>query len=79
MINLRQLDRVAQLLADTVAQGATVLAGGTTDGPFFRPTVVTGVSTGSALWTGMVHVNDATPQDEATAPFGGRSSRNDAG
>ena len=122
MINQRQLDRAARLLADSVAQGATVLAGGTTDGPFFRPTVVTGVSTGSALWTeeifapiapivvvrdadeaialandtgyglvnsvvtadlfrgsqlarrlraGMVHVNDATPQDEATAPFGG--------
>jgi benzaldehyde dehydrogenase (NAD) len=122
MINQRQLDRAARFLADAVAQGATVLAGGTTDGPFFRPTVVTGVSTGSALWTeeifapiapivtvsgadeavalandtgyglvnsvvttdlfrgsqlarrlraGMVHVNEATPQDEATAPFGG--------
>jgi benzaldehyde dehydrogenase (NAD) len=122
MINQRQLDRGVRLLADAVAGGATVVAGGTTDGPFFRPTVVTGVSTGSALWTeeifapiapivvvkdadeavalandtgyglvnsvvtgdlfrggqlarrlraGMVHVNDATPQDEATAPFGG--------
>jgi benzaldehyde dehydrogenase (NAD) len=122
MINQRQLDRGARLLADAVAEGATVVAGGTTDGPFFRPTVVTGVRTDSALWTeeifapiapivvvkdadeavalandtgyglvnsvvtadlfrgsqlarrlraGMVHVNDATPQDEATAPFGG--------
>jgi len=122
MINQRQLDRAARFLADAVAQGATVLAGGTTDGPFFRPTVVTGVRTGSDLWTeeifapiapivvvkdadeavalandtgyglvnsvvtgdlfggsqlarrlraGMVHVNDATPQDEAAAPFGG--------
>ena len=122
MINQHQLDRAARLLADAVAQGATIVAGGTSDGPFFRPTVVTGVSTGSALWTeeifapiapivvvkdgdaavalandsgyglvnsvltgdlfrgsqlarrlraGMVHVNDATPQDEATAPFGG--------
>jgi len=122
MINQRQLDRAAKLLADAVADGATVVAGGTTDGPFFAPTVVTGVSQSSALWTdeifapiapivvvkdedeavavandtgyglvdsvltadlfhggevarrlraGMVHVNDATPQDEAAAPFGG--------
>lgn len=122
MINQRQLDRAARLLADAVDQGATVVAGGTTDGPFFRPTVVTNVRTDSKLWTeeifapiapiavvrnadeavalandtgyglvdsvltadlfrgsqvarrlraGMVHVNDATPQDEALAPFGG--------
>ena len=122
MINQRQLDRASQLLADAVTQGATIVAGGSTDGPFFRPTVVTDVSTSSALWTeeifapiapiavvkdadeavalandtgyglvdsvltadlfrggqiarrlraGMVHVNDATPQDEALAPFGG--------
>jgi benzaldehyde dehydrogenase (NAD) len=105
-----------------VAAGATIVAGGSTEGPFFRPTVVTGVSRDSRLWTeeifapiapvlvvdgdeeavrvandtpyglvdsvltgdpyrgvqvarqlraGMVHVNDATPQDEALAPFGG--------
>ena len=122
MINQRQLDRAAGLLADAVSEGATVVAGGTTNAPFFQPTVVTGVLTSSALWTeeifapiapvvvvkdadeavalandtgyglvnsvvtgdlfrggeiarrlraGMVHVNDATPQDEASAPFGG--------
>ncbi|MGH3295488.1 MAG: aldehyde dehydrogenase family protein [Trebonia sp.] len=122
VINQRQLDRAARLLADAVAEGATVVAGGTTEGPFFQPTVVPGVSTSSALRTeeifapiapvvvvkdadeavtlandtgyglvnsvltadlfrgsqlarrlraGMVHVNDATPQDEASAPFGG--------
>ena len=122
MINQRQLDRAAGLLADEVADGATVVAGGTANAPFFQPTVVTGVPTSSALWTeeifapiapvvvvkdaeeavalandtgyglvnsvvtadlfrggeiarqlraGMVHVNDATPQDEAAAPFGG--------
>jgi benzaldehyde dehydrogenase (NAD) len=122
MINQRQLDRAKKLLDDAVAEGATIQAGGTTDGPFFRPTVVTGVPTDSDLWTeeifapiapivvvkdadeavalandtgyglvdsvltgdlfrgsqlarrlraGMVHVNDATPQDEAPAPFGG--------
>ena len=122
MINERQLERARQLLAEAVADGATVVAGGTTDGPFFRPTVVTGVRLDARLWTeeifapiapiavvddadeavamandtsyglvdsvltgdanagmaiarrlraGMVHVNDATPQDEALAPFGG--------
>jgi benzaldehyde dehydrogenase (NAD) len=122
MINQRQLDRARQLLDEAVAAGARVVAGGTTNGPFFRPTVVTNVSRESRLWTeeifapiapvlvvdsddeavqvandtayglvdsvlsadpnralqvarrlraGMVHVNDATPQDEALAPFGG--------
>jgi len=122
MINQRQLDRARRLLDEAVAQGARIVAGGGTDGPFFRPTVVADVSKTSRLWTeeifapiapisvvddadeavavandtnyglvdsvltgdpnlglrlarrlraGMVHVNDATPQDEALAPFGG--------
>jgi len=122
MINSTQLDRASEMLADAVAGGARIVAGGTTDGPYFRPTVVRDVSVSSRLWTqeifapiapilvvdddeaaiaaandtqyglvnsvltgdpyrgigiarrlraGMVHVNDATPQDEALAPFGG--------
>jgi benzaldehyde dehydrogenase (NAD) len=122
MINQAQLERGAAMLAEAVAEGARVIAGGTTDGPYFRPTVVCDVSPSSRLWTeeifapiapilvvdtddeavaaandteyglvnsvltgdpyrgiqlarrlraGMVHVNDATPQDEALAPFGG--------
>jgi benzaldehyde dehydrogenase (NAD) len=122
MINSRQLDRAKAMLDEAVAEGAEIVTGGTVDGPFFRPTVVTGVSRQSRLWTeeifapiapvlvvdsdteavevandtayglvnsvlsgdvyrgvqvarrlraGMVHVNDATPQDEALAPFGG--------
>ena len=122
MINAKQRDRARNMLDEAVAGGAQVVAGGTTDGPFFRPTVVTGVNRDSRLWTeeifapvapilavadadeavavandtayglvdsvmtgdlyrgmqlarrlraGMVHVNDATPQDEALAPFGG--------
>jgi benzaldehyde dehydrogenase (NAD) len=110
------------MLAEAVADGATIIAGGTADGPYFRPTVVSDVRPTSRLWTeeifapiapilvvddddqavaaandseyglvnsvltgdpyrgirlarrlraGMVHVNDATPQDEALAPFGG--------
>ena len=122
MINSIQLERAAAMLAEAVRDGARIIAGGTTDGPFFRPTVVTNISPSSLLWTeeifapvapimvvgdddeaaavandteyglvnsvltgdtyrgirlarrlraGMVHVNDATPQDEALAPFGG--------
>jgi benzaldehyde dehydrogenase (NAD) len=122
MINQRQLERGRQLLDEAVAQGAKIVAGGTTEGPFFRPTVVADVPRDSRLWTeeifapiapitvvddadeavalandtnyglvdavltgdasrgltiarrlraGMVHVNDATPQDEALAPLGG--------
>ena len=122
MINAKQRDRARHMLDEALAGGAQVVAGGTTDGPFFRPTVVTGVNRDSRLWTeeifapvapilavadadeavavandtayglvdsvmtgdlyrgmqlarrlraGMVHVNDATPQDEALAPFGG--------
>jgi benzaldehyde dehydrogenase (NAD) len=122
MINARQLERARQMLSEAVGSGARIVAGGTVDGPYFRPTVVADVSPSSRLWTeeifapiapvlvvddddtavqiandtpyglvdsvltadlargmrvarqlraGMVHVNDATPQDEALAPFGG--------
>jgi benzaldehyde dehydrogenase (NAD) len=122
MINARQQERARRMLDEAVAAGARIVAGGTSDGPFFRPTVVADVSRDSRLWTeeifapiapvlvvgdedeaiaaandtdyglvnsvltgdpargvrvarrlraGMVHVNDATPQDEALAPFGG--------
>ena len=122
MINSSQLDRASSMLAEAVADGAKVMAGGISDGPYFRPTVVRDVRPTSRLWTdeifapiapilvvddddqavaaandteyglvnsvltgdpyrgirlarrlraGMVHINDATPQDEALAPFGG--------
>jgi benzaldehyde dehydrogenase (NAD) len=122
MINTRQLERARQMLSEAVGAGARIVAGGTAEGPYFRPTVVADVSPSSRLWTeeifapiapvlvvddddtavriandtpyglvdsvltadlargmrvarrlraGMVHVNDATPQDEALAPFGG--------
>src|SRR5208283_4642183 len=51
MINRVQLDRAKAMLEEAVAGGAEVIAGGTTDGPFFRPTVVTNVSRDSRLWT----------------------------
>ncbi|MCU1528593.1 MAG: aldehyde dehydrogenase family protein [Frondihabitans sp.] len=122
MINERQAARADDLLRLSVEQGATVVTGGTRDGLFYRPTVVTNVTPTMPIWTeetfapivpilafdtdaealelvndtpyglvnavvtadegrglrfargcrsGMVHVNDATPTDEASAPFGG--------
>jgi benzaldehyde dehydrogenase (NAD) len=122
IINERQAARGESLLRRSVEQGATIVEGGTRDGLFFRPTVVTGLTRTMPLWTdevfapivpvmsfrtddeavelvndtayglansiltadeerghrlarrlraGMVHLNDATCIDEATAPFGG--------
>jgi benzaldehyde dehydrogenase (NAD) len=44
MINERQAARAEKLLRDTVAAGATVIAGGNRSGLFFEPTVVSNVS-----------------------------------
>lgn len=122
MINARQQARAQAMLDEAVADGARVLTGGSSDGPFYRPTVVVDVTRQMRLWNeeifapiapvlvvdsdaealeiandtgyglvdsvltadlarglavarelraGMVHINDATPQDEALAPFGG--------
>src|SRR5262249_54534526 len=40
IINQKQVDRVSQIVDDTVAQGATAMTGGTADGLFFPPTVL---------------------------------------
>ena len=51
MINERQRDRGAPRSSPTrSAQGATVVEGGTYDGLFYRPTVVTGITTDMPLW-----------------------------
>uniref|UniRef100_A0AAU3I9F3 Benzaldehyde dehydrogenase n=1 Tax=Streptomyces sp. NBC_01393 TaxID=2903851 RepID=A0AAU3I9F3_9ACTN len=44
LINDGQLARVKRLVAETVAAGARVLTGGTHTGPFYRPTVLAGVT-----------------------------------
>jgi len=122
IINVRQASRGVGLLQSAVQSGARVVEGGSIDGLFFRPTVVTGLTRDMPLWTdevfapiapvmsfstddeaieivndtsyglvnsvlteneergqrfarrvhsGMVHLNDATCIDEASAPFGG--------
>jgi benzaldehyde dehydrogenase (NAD) len=122
IVNTRQLERAQRILTDSLAQGAVLREGGTAEGLFMRPTVVTDVAPGTPLWdkevfapivpittfetddeavrlvnatgyglanavvtnnldrgqriahrlrSGMVHVNDSTVLDEASAPFGG--------
>jgi benzaldehyde dehydrogenase (NAD) len=44
LINRQQLDRVRGIVDRSVAAGAQVAAGGTNDGRFFRPTVLTNVT-----------------------------------
>jgi len=46
LINAKQLARVDQIVRDTVAAGARLMAGGTHDGPFYRPTVLHDVRAG---------------------------------
>jgi benzaldehyde dehydrogenase (NAD) len=51
IINQRQADCGETLLRDAVDRGARIVEGGTRDGLFFRPTVVTGLTTDMPLWT----------------------------
>src|ERR1700690_1177829 len=46
IISRGQVERIHGIVKDTVAAGATLAAGGTFDGPFYRPTVLTGVKPG---------------------------------
>ena len=43
VINQAQVGRIDSIVKDTVAAGATVAAGGTSEGPYYRPTVLTGI------------------------------------
>src|SRR6266536_1838692 len=46
VISRAQVDRIHGIVKDTVAAGAKLSAGGTFDGPFYRPTVLSGVKPG---------------------------------
>jgi benzaldehyde dehydrogenase (NAD) len=46
IISRAQVERIHGIVKDSVAAGATLAAGGTFDGPFYRPTVLTGVKPG---------------------------------
>lgn len=50
MINERQLDRVHGIVQDSVAAGASLLAGGSFERPFYHPTVLGGVKPGMRVF-----------------------------
>lgn len=51
LINASQCDRALGLVNQTVSEGASLLSGGTADNLFFRPTVISGVRPGMALFS----------------------------
>lgn len=50
LIDARQRDRVHSMVTDSVKAGATLLAGGTFEGLFYRPTVLSNVPTSSPAY-----------------------------
>lgn len=50
LINARQADRVEAHIRDALDKGATAATGGSRDGLFFPPTVLTGVTTQMSVW-----------------------------
>jgi benzaldehyde dehydrogenase (NAD) len=51
LINNQQLKRVTDIVARSVAGGAKIAAGGTHEGRFYRPTVLTNVAPGTPAFT----------------------------
>lgn len=51
MINQNQVDHALAIVKAAVANGATLAAGGSADGLFFQPTVLTGVRPGNPAFT----------------------------
>ncbi|BCK68051.1 aldehyde dehydrogenase [Streptomyces libani subsp. rufus] len=72
LINSKQLARVNRIVGETVAAGATLLAGGTHQGTFYRPTVLGGVTTAmpafrEEIFGPVAPVIVVTDEDEAVA------------
>jgi len=51
LIDDRQLQHVVDVVETAVSQGATIAAGGTHEGPFYAPTVLTDVTVDNRAWT----------------------------
>jgi benzaldehyde dehydrogenase (NAD) len=51
IIDANQVGKIQSIVDDTVAAGGSVAAGGTHDGLFFKPTVLSGVTTDMRAWT----------------------------
>jgi benzaldehyde dehydrogenase (NAD) len=57
VISRSQVDRIHGIVKDTVAAGAKLSAGGTFDGPFYRPTVLSGVKPGMRAFEAVALAN----------------------
>uniref|UniRef100_A0AAU3GVQ4 Benzaldehyde dehydrogenase n=1 Tax=Streptomyces sp. NBC_01401 TaxID=2903854 RepID=A0AAU3GVQ4_9ACTN len=51
VIDERQLDRIDRIVRDSTSAGAEVVAGGSRRGPFYEPTVLSGVTPGMPAFT----------------------------
>jgi benzaldehyde dehydrogenase (NAD) len=51
IVNDKQIKRVEDIVQRSIAAGATLAEGGTSEGLFYRPTVLTGITTESPAWT----------------------------
>jgi benzaldehyde dehydrogenase (NAD) len=72
LINDRQIDSVHAIVQDSIAAGATLLAGGSIERPFYRPTVLDGVRPGMRVFEEEVFgpvaaVTSFESEDEAVA------------
>ena len=72
VISRVQVDRIHSIVTDTVKAGAKLEAGGTFDGPFYRPTVLSGVKPGmrafeEEVFGPVVAISSFTTDDEAVA------------
>jgi benzaldehyde dehydrogenase (NAD) len=72
VINRAQVERIHAIVKDSVAAGATLAAGGTFDGTFYRPTVLTGVKPGmrafeEEVFGPVASITSFSTEDEAVA------------
>ncbi|AOH87222.1 benzaldehyde dehydrogenase (plasmid) [Sphingomonas panacis] len=72
IISAPQLAKIDRLVQESVGAGASLAAGGTHDGPFYRPTVLAGVTSGMSAFTNEIFgpvapVTVFDDEDEAVA------------
>lgn len=51
IIDEKQRTHIDSIVQDSIAGGGTLAAGGTADGPFYRPTVLSGLTADNRAWT----------------------------
>jgi benzaldehyde dehydrogenase (NAD) len=72
IISRGQVERIHGIVKDTVAAGAKLMAGGTFDGPYYRPTVLAGVKKGmrafdEEVFGPVISIATFATEDEAVA------------